>query len=108
MAVTLGLADPALPENAHNIRASLDRQIPPEVQNRTLFYHLRGGIRYNRLSLRHRVMMGMLRQTLLRRPAEALTEEDRLLLETYGKEVDFTDLSALEPIAGVILSPKRP
>ena len=49
-----------------------------------------------------------LRQTLLRRPAASLTEEDRLLLETYGKEVDFTDLSALEPIAGVILSPKRP
>ena len=53
-------------------------------------------------------MMGMLRQTLLRRPAASLTEEDRLLLETYGKEADFTDLSALEPIAGVILSPKRP
>ena len=84
MAVTVGLADPALPENVRNIRASLDR-----------------------LSLRHRVMMGMLRQTLLRRPAASLTEEDRLLLETYGKEVDFTDLSALEPIAGVILSPRR-
>ena len=38
----------------------------------------------------------------------AIDQEDRLLLETYGKEVDFTDLSALEPIAGVILSPKRP
>ena len=108
MAVTVGLADPALPENVRNIRASLDRQIPPDVRERTLFYHLRGGIRYDRLSLRHRVMMGMLRQTLLRRPAASLTEEDRLLLETYGKEVDFNDLSALEPIAGVILSPKRP
>ena len=108
MAVTVGLADPALPENVRNIRASLDRQIPPDVRERTLFYHLRGGIRYDRLSLRHRVMMGMLRQTLLRRPAASLTEEDRLLLETYGKEVDFTDLSALEPIAGVILSPNRP
>ena len=90
----MGLADPALPENVRNIRASLDRQIPPDVRERTLFYHLRGGIRYDRLSLRHRVMMGMLRQTLLRRPAASLTEEDRLLLETYGKEADFTDLSA--------------
>ena len=108
MAVTVGLADPALPENVRNIRASLDRQIPPDVRERTLFYHLRGGTRYDRLSLRHRVMMGMLRQTLLRRPAASLTEEDRLLLETYGKEVDFTDLSALEPIAGVILCPRRP
>lgn len=107
MAVTVGLADPALPENVRNIRASLDRQIPPDVRERALFYHLRGGIRYDRLNLRHRVMMGMLRQTLLRRPAASLTEEDRLLLETYGKETDFTDLSALEPIAGVILSPKR-
>ena len=78
MAVTVGLTDPALPENVRNIRASLDRQIPPDVRERTLFYHLRGGIRYDRLSLRHRVMMGMLRQTLLRRPAASLTVEDRL------------------------------
>lgn len=42
MAVTVGLADPALPENVRNIRASLDRQIPPDVRERTLFYHLPG------------------------------------------------------------------
>lgn len=35
MAVTVGLADPALPENVRNIRASLDRQIPPDVRERT-------------------------------------------------------------------------
>ena len=104
MTVTVGLADPACPGNIWNIRASLERQIPPEVLDRTLYFHLRGGIRYSDLNLRHRVMMGLLRQSLLRRPASALTGEDRLLLETYGREVDFTDLAALSPIAGLILA----
>ena len=37
MAVTVGLADPALPENVRNIRASLYRRRPPDVRGRTLF-----------------------------------------------------------------------
>ena len=107
MAVTVGLADPTRPEHIDNIRASLQKQIPPEVLERTQSYHLRGGIRYQELGLRHRVMMGMLRQALLRRPPESRSDEDQLLLETYGKAVDFVDLSTLAPITEAILSYNR-
>ena len=39
-------------------------------------------------------------QPIRRRPLEKQTTEDRALIETYGKQVDFTDFSALEPIIG--------
>ena len=40
-----------------------------------------------------------LQQPIRRRPPlEKQTAEDRALIETYGKQVDFTDFGVLEPI----------
>ena len=40
-----------------------------------------------------------LQQPIRRRPPlEKQTTEDRALIETYGKQVDFTDFGVLEPI----------
>ena len=43
-------------------------------------------------------MMKLLYQSLRRIPLEKQTAENRALIETYGKQVDFTDFGALEPI----------
>ena len=96
--VTVGLADPNEPENQDNIRASLQRQLPAELLDRAKIFHLRGGIDYQNLSFGHRTMMKLLYQSLRRTPLEKQTGENRALIETYGKHVDFTDFSALEPI----------
>lgn len=45
-------------------------------------------------------MMKLLYQSLHQAPPEEQTAENRALIETYGKQVDFTDFSALEPIIG--------
>ena len=42
--------------------------------------------------------MKMLYQSLHKTPPEKQTAENRAFIETYGKQVDFTDFSALEPI----------
>lgn len=101
--VTVGLADPGEPENQRNIRTSLQRQLPAELLGRTKIFHLRGGINYQKLSFGHRTMMKLLYQTLRRTPLENQTTENRAFVETYGKQVDFTDFGALEPIAREIL-----
>ena len=43
-------------------------------------------------------MMKLLYQSLRGVPPEKQTSENRALMETYGKQVDFTDFSALDPI----------
>ena len=96
--VTVGLADPNEPENRNNIRASLQRQLPARLLDRAKVFYLRGGIDYQKLSFGHRTMMKLLYQSLRRTPLEKQTTEDRALIETYGKQVDFTDFGALEPI----------
>ena len=102
--VTVGLADPNEPENQNNIRASLQRQLPARLLDRAKVFHLRGGIDYQKLSFGHRTMMKLLYQSLRRTPLEKQTAENRALIETYGKQVDFTDFSALKPIIREIQS----
>ena len=99
---TVGLADPAEPENQENIRSSLQRQLSPELYRAAQIFHLRGGIDYRRLSLPHRTMMALLHRVVGRQPVEQQSAENRALLETYGKQVDFTDLEALRPIADLL------
>ena len=98
MLVTVGLADPSETENRENLRASLQRQLPAELLSRAEIAHLRGGVDYAKLSIVHRLMMAALYRSIRHIPAEKQTEENRALMETYGKRVDFTDLRTLEPI----------
>lgn len=95
---TVGLADPGISENRYHIRGALQRQLPKEAYERASIFHLRGAIDYQQLSLPHRAMMALLHRSLQGRPAEKWSEEDRALMETYGKKADFVDFGALEPI----------
>ena len=100
---TVGLADPQIPQNRAHILAFLKRQMSPELFSQAVFFHLRGGIDYAVLSPRHRAMMAAMCFSLRRKPARQRSAEDQALLETYGKRIDFTDLSTLAPIAREIL-----
>ena len=61
-------------------------------------FHLRGGIDYSRLGFVHKSMMGMLKKMLESKPEQELTGEDRQILATYGKIVDFTDRASIRPL----------
>ena len=98
----IGLADPCEQENLDNIRASLRKQLSEKLVDRAKVFHLRGRIDYQKLSLGHRTVMKLLYQSLRRIPMEKQTAENRELLETYGKRVDFTDFRALGPIISEI------
>ena len=98
MIVTVGLSDPGEPENRDHIRASVEKQIPAELLGRTELFHLRGAMDYRTLSAGHRAMMALLYRSIRNMPPQQRTAEDRALMETYGKRVDFTDFRALEPI----------
>ena len=66
------------------------------------FFHLRGRLDYPHLTVVHRAMMAMLRKMLLKKAPSSLREEDRQLLETYGKDVNFIDRSEIEPIVSFV------
>ena len=100
--VTVGLADPDILQNRENIRNALQKQIPAQLYGRAAVFHLRGAIDYQALSLGHRTMMALLHRSLQKKPAEAWSEEDKALMETYGKRADFVDFASLRPIVNEI------
>ena len=96
--VTVGLADPDILQNRENIRNALQKQIPAQLYGRAAVFHLRGAIDYQALSLGHRTMMALLHRSLQKKPAEEWSEEDKALMETYGKQADFVDFVSLRLI----------
>ena len=86
--VTVGLADPEEEENVQHIRE--------ELTAKTTFIHLRAGIDYGKLNMLHHTMMRMLYSQIKKKPVDQLSKEDQELIATYGKKVDFTDLSSVE------------
>ena len=96
--VTVGLADPDILQNRENIRNALQKQIPAQLYGRAAVFHLRGAIDYQALSLGHRTMLALLHRSLQKKPAEEWSEEDKALMETYGKQADFVDFASLRPI----------
>lgn len=91
---TCGLADPAKAKTQDEARALLNKAFP--LHAGMPVFCLRGNMDYARLSAGHRMMMAMLMQ-LLRRKKEP-TEEDRQLMQTYGKKVEFLDFPSAQPL----------
>ena len=86
--ITVGLADPADEKNVQNIT----------LADKTEFYHLRGGIDYEKLSFRHRMMMKLLYEQVKKQPVGEQDADTRAMIETYGQKVSFVDTECLEDI----------
>ena len=99
---TVGLSDPTDEVNKNNIRNNIKNQIPKEVLEKAKIFHLRGGIDYSRLNFAHKTMMKLLYNAVKNLPNEKQTAEDRAMIETYNKKVNFIDFSSLDKIANEI------
>lgn len=92
---TVGAADVTDPRNTNAIRSALEQKLPPAMLEKLHIYHLRGGMFYTKMSLIHRMMMNMMVKMLRKKPESELHAEDKIMLETYGQNVDFTDRESI-------------
>ena len=99
---TVGLSDPTDEVNKNNIRNNIKNQIPKEVLEKAKIFHLRGGIDYSRLNFAHKTMMKLLYNAVKNLSEEKQTAEDRAMIETYNKKVNFIDFSSLDKITNEI------
>jgi len=91
---TVGLADPQITDYT----PILQKALTPEQLSKTKVFHFRGGVDYKRLSLIHKGMMALLKKEADKIPPDKRTSDDAGIIETYGKEIDFTDKAAIEPL----------
>ena len=96
--VTVGLADPTDEVNKNNIRNNIKRQLKKEVFEKAKIFHLRGGIDYSKLNFGHKTILKLLYNSIKNLPEEKQTAEDKAMIETYNKKVNFIDFSSLDDI----------
>ena len=99
---TVGLSDPTDDVNKNNIRNNIKSQLPKEVFEKAKIFHLRGGIDYSKLHFAHKTMMKLLYNAVKNLPEERQTAENKAMIETYNKKVDFIDFSSLDQIINEI------
>jgi len=91
---TVGLADPQITD----FSSILARTFEPEQLARIKVFHFRGGIDYKKLSLVHKGMMAIVKRSAEKLLPEERNSDDVGIIETYGKQVDFTDKAAIVPL----------
>ncbi len=91
---TVGLGDPTIASNAKMIMKSLGKALPKTLMSRVHIYSFRGGLDWNKLKFSHRMIMKMLNSMLSKKKEEELTDEDRNILDNYGKAVDLTNMES--------------
>lgn len=95
---TVGLADPAKTDYS----PILQKNFTPELLAKTKFFHLRGGVDYASMGLVHKMMMGMMKSMIERKPEAEREPDSEEFLKTYGKKVDFTDEKTIEPLVNFV------
>ena len=99
---TVGLADPMDTENTDSIKNSMKKQLSNELYENANIFHLRGGIDYSQLNVKHKIMMGLLYKKAVGLPEEKKTAEVKAMIDTYNKKVDFEDFDSLTAIVNII------
>ncbi len=91
---TVGIANP----KTTNFNDIINKNFTPEMQQAIKVFHLRGAIDYKKLNFIHRAMMAMMKNHISKTPEDKRDEETKMMLETYGKAVDFTNESTINPL----------
>lgn len=95
---TCGIANPELEENVKSIRKNISKSFNDEMMEKIKIFHLRGSMDYSKLSLKHNMMMKMLKAMILKKDKSELSEEDKQIIDTYGTVIDFTNKDTIKPI----------
>ena len=91
--VIVGLGDPEDKELYNN---AVDKNFNSNEKENMRFYFLRGCIDFDKLKLHHALMMHMLNRIISSKAVK--TEDEKLLLENYGKKIDFLNKNSIEKI----------
>lgn len=95
---TVGASNPEDEKVIQHIRSSIANTLSPAMLNTIKLYHLRGGMKYSKMSFIHRKMMGMMIKMLKKKPESELSAEDKMMIDSFGLDQDFTDKNTIKPM----------
>lgn len=98
---TCGLNDPTQADVKEKLEAQLKEKLGDALEHIAVF-HLRGALRWQNLGLAERLMMKVLVSGMKKKPEDQLTETERLLIETEGGALDFSDEADIASIVHAV------
>ncbi|MCL2380513.1 MAG: flavodoxin domain-containing protein [Treponema sp.] len=93
-----GIEDMSNEMVTNRIRGYVEKAVPKELFQKLKIFFLRGGFNHYKLSLKYRVLFWIAKKKIDKKPVENLTVDDNLVIETYGKNLDFTNKENIKPI----------
>ena len=96
--ITVGIDNIFDKKNVEKIKKSIQKQIPSTIYKKAKIFHLKGKIDYSRLTLKHRLIMALLYQSLKERSTINWAEEENMFIKTYFETADFVEYTSLIPI----------
>jgi menaquinone-dependent protoporphyrinogen IX oxidase len=95
---TCGLADYSKTEHINVIYNRLKNELSEKIIENIKIFYLRGGIDYKKLTLKHKIMMWVMKKVILKNGIDKLNEEDKEFIETYGKEIYFLNKNSINEL----------
>jgi len=92
---TVGLANPDHTDYSEVLKRNFPGGAPLAG---TKVFRLRGGIIYNDLGLLHKGMMAVFNKAAAKKNPAKMSREEKAIVETGGKNTDFTDRSTILPL----------
>ena len=87
---TCGIADTENEQGMTEINNKIGSLIPENVRAALTIFNLQGGINFQMLSWRHKMIMKILNLALSHKATSDLTEDNIKFLNSYGKNRDYT------------------
>jgi hypothetical protein len=94
----VGLADPSVTDYTEIVA----KCFPKKHSQPEKVFHFRGGIDYGKLNFVHRGLMAMLKKKVEKTSKAEMSAEGKAILETYGKQIDFTDRETIMPLIAYV------
>ncbi len=95
---TTGLSDPSIGENVQRTEKAVAKALVGSDAGSAPVFCFRGALDYSELSFKHRLAMAGLHSIIAHKKPDRLSPDERVILDTYGKSVDFVNLAAADPL----------
>lgn len=92
---TVGLLNP---DNKKSFEPILKKIFDEKMQAKIKIYNLRGSIDYKNISTIHKLMMAGVVKFMKKTPVEKRDKDVNIIIDTYGKSVDFTSKNSINQI----------
>ena len=93
-----GIEDMSNEMVTNRIKGYVEKAVPVEIFQKIKIFFLRGGFDHYKLNLMYRFLFWLAKKKMDKKPVEELTEDEKLVLLTYGKNLDFSDKDGIKPI----------